>query len=136
MKLNGLLRAAAVFVLVAGCSGGGGGGSTGPGINPSPAPPPPPPPPAANTIVVANNNYTPSTQTVSTGTTINWNWNSCTGTYGYDQNCVQHSVTFDDGQTSGLQDQGSYSRTFTTKGTYKYHCQIHGTAMSGTITVQ
>jgi plastocyanin len=135
MKLNGLLRAAAVFLLVAGCSGGGGGGSTGPGINPPP-PPPPPPPAGSNTIVVANNNYTPGTQTVANGATVNWSWNSCTGTVGYDQTCVQHSVTFDDGQTSPTQDQGSYSRTFTVAGTYKYHCQIHGNTMSGTITVQ
>jgi plastocyanin len=44
-------------------------------------------------------------------------------------------VVFDDGVSSGLQDQGTYSRTFKAAGTYPYHCAVHGLAMAGSVTV-
>ena len=45
---------------------------------------------------------------------------------------------FDDGSniSSGSQSSGTFSRTFTAAGTYKYHCTIHGSAMSGQVVVQ
>ena len=113
------------------CGGGGGGGD-------SSGPPPPPvgnTPPPAGGITVQNNSFSPSSKTVAPGTTVEWAWNSCVG--GYDgETCVAHSVTFDDGPTSALQERGSYSRTFAAAGTYGYHCSSHGAAMSGTIAVQ
>lgn len=87
-------------------------------------------------VSVTNNTFTPATQTVMVGGTVRWAWNSCTGDGYGSQTCVSHNVVFDDGATSGLQDQGSFSRTFTVAGTYNYHCAVHGTAMSGTIIVQ
>lgn len=82
-----------------------------------------------------NNSYSPTGKTIAPGATVDWAWNSCVG--GYDgETCVAHSVTFDDGATSSLQERGSYSRTFATAGTYDYHCSSHGAAMSGRITVQ
>jgi len=63
-----------------------------------------------------------------------WTWNSCDSGYGGEV-CTAHTVTFDDGPSSELQDKGSYSRAFNTAGTYKYHCQVHGTAMSGSVVV-
>jgi len=84
-----------------------------------------------------NNAYSPTAKTITAGTTVQWNWSSCTSGSGYgDDQCVFHSVTFDDGSGSDLQNTGSYNRTFTKAGTYAYHCQSHGAAMSGTITVQ
>ena len=80
--------------------------------------------------------YTPDATTVPKGSTIEWTWNSCDAGYGGADLCTSHSVTFDDGVTSAIQDHGSYSRAFNTAGTYKYHCMIHGAAMSGTIVVQ
>jgi plastocyanin len=116
-------------VALAAC-GGGGGDSNGP-----------PPPPVGNTpvptggITVQNNSYSPSAKTVAPGTTVEWAWNSCVG--GYDgETCIAHSVTFDDGPSSSLQDKGSFSRTFAAAGTYDYHCSSHGASMSGRITVQ
>ena len=106
----------------------GGGGSSGP------------PPPTGNTpvptggITVANNSFSPTAKSVTTGTTVQWAWNSCTGGYEGDV-CVAHSVTFADGVTSAIQERGSYSRTFTTAGTYDYHCQTHGASMAGRVTV-
>jgi plastocyanin len=124
-----------VFVLLAvaslyGCGGGGGGNTTAPpnnGVNTAPP---------ADGIAVSNNMFTPNTKTAAVGTAIQWAWNSCTGDAYNGQTCVSHSVTFDDGTTSPTQDQGTYSRTFNAAGTYNYHCSVHGTAMSGSITVQ
>ena len=130
------MKAALVVLAVvslAACGGGGGGGGT-------QATSPPPtgnnPPPPSNAITVTNNAYSPVSKTVTPGTTVQWSWNTCTGDGYNGQACVSHSVTFDDGSTSPTQDQGSYSRTFATAGTYNYHCAVHGTAMAGTITVQ
>ena len=60
------------------------------------------------------------------GAKVTWTWTGA----------ALHSVTFDDGATSTTQATGSYSRTFDTAGTYGYHCKVHGTSMSGTVTVQ
>lgn len=111
-----------------GC-GGSGNGSTSPppGVNT--------PPPANNGISVTNNAFSPVSKTVAVGTAVTWAWNSCSGDAYTGQACVSHDIVFDDTATSGLKDQGTYSRTFTVAGTYPYHCSIHGTAMSGSITV-
>jgi plastocyanin len=71
---------------------------------------------------------------------VTWKWDSCSdpGAYGGYSTCVSHNVTFDDGSnlSSGSQSSGTYSRTFPAAGTYKYHCSIHGAAMSGQVVVQ
>ena len=126
----------AVFVMLAvaslyGCGGGGGGTTTTSPTNNGVNTPPP-----ADGISVTNNMFTPGTKTVAVGTAVKWAWNSCSGDSYSGQTCVSHSVTFDDGTTSATQDQGTYTRTFDVAGTYNYHCSQHGTAMSGTITVQ
>lgn len=135
MNLNRLMFGAAIALFVMAC--GGSGGSTGPDNNNNNNPPSNNNPPASNTVTVSNNAYSPSNKTLAVGGTVEWTWSSCTagGNYG-DEQCVQHSVTFDDGVGSGLQSSGSYSRTFSQKGSYAYHCTVHGTAMAGTITVQ
>jgi len=118
------------FAVMALASCGGGGDSSGP-----------PPPPVGNTpvpdggITVMNNSYSPTAKTIAPGASVEWAWNSCVG--GYDgESCIAHSVTFDDGVTSPVQERGSYTRTFATAGTYDYHCLTHGAAMSGRVTVQ
>jgi plastocyanin len=112
-----------------GC-GGSGGGTTSPIINNTPPP--------ANGISVENNLFTPTTKTVMNGTAVVWAWNSCTDNGGYSggQTCVSHNIVFDDGATSGVMDQGTFTRSFPAPGTYNYHCAIHGLPMSGSITVQ
>jgi plastocyanin len=125
----------AVFVTIALASlcacGGGGGSSTGPTGHVNTPPP-------VDGISVNNNSFSPGTKTVAVGTNVKWAWNSCSGAdpYGGTATCTEHSVTFDDGVTSPLQDQGTFNRTFTVAGPYTYHCSVHGAAMSGTITVQ
>ena len=116
-----VLAVAAGLAAMAGCGGGGdntptgtppggggGGGST------------------SNSIAVADNSFTPRATTVPSGTTGTWTWGGA----------AHHNVTFDDGAASATQITGTYARTFSAAGTFNYHCTIHGTGMSGSVTVQ
>jgi plastocyanin len=116
--LTALMALSAATLLA--CGGGGGGGPTYSS---------PPPPPAGNSsdVTVVNNSFDPASTTVSVGTKVVWTWNS---------GGVTHNVTFNDGPTSGNKSNGTYERTFSTAGTYDYHCTIHGAAMSGSVKVQ
>ena len=84
------------------------------------------PPTATTAVSVADNNFSPAAITVARGATVTWTW---TGRN-------PHTVTFDDGTTSAQQTTGTYQRAFAAAGTYPYHCVVHGTLMSGTVTVQ
>lgn len=121
----------ALVAVLLGCGGGGYG--TGPAVPPTN---PPPSGGSLNSIKVVNNAYQPASLTVAAGTAVTWTWNTCSSDGYGGQTCVSHTVTFDDGVTSAKQSAGTYSRTFATKGTYKYHCLVHGTAMSGEVIVQ
>jgi plastocyanin len=100
--------------------GGGNGGSTGGGGGGGAH---------SNAVSVGNNFYSPSATTVPVGTTVTWTW---------DAGDVVHTVTFDADTTimSPFQSSGTYSRNFSTAGTYHYHCSIHGFAMTGMVTVR
>ena len=76
-------------------------------------------------VTVADDYFSPSATTVAVGS-VTWTW---TGS-------MSHNVTFDDGNSSPTQATGTYTRRFSTAGTYSYHCTIHGVAMSGTVTVK
>ena len=84
-------------------------------------------PPGATgpSVTVGKTFFHPAATTVAVGSTVTWTW----------AGGVRHNVTFDDGVASATQATGTYSRTFNTAGTYSYHCTIHGTMMSGTVTV-
>lgn len=123
--LKEVCQAVAVASLIA--CGGGGSDS----VSPNPVPTTPPP----GGVSITNDAYTPASRTVTVGSTVSWVWNTCSGDVYTGQQCASHSVTFDDGISSGTQDQGSFDRTFNVAGTYAYHCTIHP-AMTGTITVQ
>jgi len=72
--------------------------------------------------------FDPASVTINAGQTVSWQNN---GT-------LSHTVTFDNGPTftQNLDSGGTVSRTFSTAGTFKYHCTIHGASMSGTIIVK
>lgn len=144
MRRTGFARHLALPLLVvtlAACGGGGGateptggsnnnnGGNTG-GTPPGGTP--------TNAVTVGVGGFSPGNVTVAPNTTVTWTWNSC-GSDGYGgKSCVQHSVTFDDTTLGGSAtlEEGSYEKAFATKGTYNYHCKVHGTSMSGSVTVQ
>jgi plastocyanin len=80
-----------------------------------------------NTVTMKNLMYSPTTLTVSVGTTVTWK----------NTDTMQHSVTSDTGLfDSGLFNPGgTFTYTFNTAGTYRYHCTIHA-GMVGTVIVQ
>ena len=92
-----------------------------------------------NTVVIADQTFNPGVVSVPVGTTVTWEWKACSDDgYGGYGSCVSHNVTFDDGSSiaSSTQSTGTFSRTFNAAGTFKYHCTIHGAAMSGQVTVK
>ena len=78
------------------------------------------------------NRFVPANLMVVLGTTVTWQWID---------NGFPHNVVPDDGSTpaqsgSLVSAPQSYQYTFTSLGTFHYHCQAHGaTGMTGTVTV-
>ena len=86
----------------------------------------PAPAPAGNNVAMASMKFGPAVLTVKAGTTVTWTNND---------NMV-HTVTADDGNfTSGDLNYGdTYSHTFSTAGTFAYHCTYHA-AMKASVVV-
>lgn len=81
---------------------------------------------SGSSVSIIDFGFNPSSTTVKAGTTVNWtNTGSAT-----------HTVTADDGSfDSGHLSGGSnFSHTFSTAGTFTYHCAIHS-SMKATIVV-
>jgi len=137
---------ALLALLVAGVACGGSGPTSTVnqgGTPPAPPPPPPPAPPAPPNNVVdvtmGEYNFSPSDLTISVGTTVRWT----------NGGTIAHSTTGDGSAwDSGAlvapgTDQygyatpgGTYEHTFSTTGTFQYHCTYHTLQnMRGTITV-
>lgn len=94
----------------------------------------------ASTIELRNSQFQPATLTVPAGTAVTFQWND---------GAVQHTIVPEPPATipsdpAPAAAPHSYVVTFTTPGTYRYYCSIHGdagtggipTGMSGTIVVQ
>jgi plastocyanin len=81
-------------------------------------------------VAIKNFEFQPKTITVKPGTTVTWTNDQGTHTVTSDTDSFS-SPTLSEGKT--------FSRKFTKKGTYGYHCSFHGSAghdMSGTIVVR
>src|SRR5437763_11693100 len=86
-----------------------------------------PPGSTAAAVNITGMAFSPSTLTVKAGTTVTWTNNDN----------MTHTVTSDDsnGFNSGdMTNTKTYSYTFSTAGTYSYHCYYHS-GMTGTVTV-
>jgi plastocyanin len=116
------------------------GGGNSYGTNPPPPPPPgPPPPPAPGTVAVtiSDNQYTPDTISIAVGTPVRW-----TNEGGSSHSVTADGGTFNSGTMSGPGNDGygnptagaTYTRTFSTQGTFAYHCSVHPT-MHGAVIV-
>jgi plastocyanin len=77
-------------------------------------------------VLVRNNRFEPPEIQVESGATVVWAW---------DSDGVEHNVTFEDQVTSGNRGSGTFERTFEAEGTFPYLCTIHGSSMSGVVTV-
>ena len=82
------------------------------------------------TIRVVDNAYSPTGLQVPVGTRVTWTW----------EGVVPHTVsgTFNGEQVeSGVQELGGeFEFEFTSSGVFEYECLVHGSVMSGTVTVQ
>jgi plastocyanin len=81
----------------------------------------------AQAVSIKNFAFDPPTLTVPVGTTVTWTNNDSTA----------HTATADDGsfQSGNIDPGGTFSFTFSTPGTFNYHCEIHAN-MTASITVQ
>lgn len=82
-------------------------------------------PPTAVGVTVKDNVFDKADAVVQVNGSVTWTWAGAN----------QHSVTFGTGAPSSpTQASGTYSRQFTTTGTFDYHCVVHA-GMTGTVTV-
>jgi len=82
---------------------------------------------STTSVNITNFQFSPSPLTIKAGTTVTWT----------NSDAVTHTVTSDDGTTfsSGNITNGqTFTFTFSTPGTYTYHCAIHP-SMIGTVVV-
>lgn len=80
-----------------------------------------------NTVSITDFAFTASAKTVAKGTTITWTNFGATA----------HTVTSDDGtsfDSGSIAPGGTFTHTFSTSGSFPYHCDFHS-SMTGTITV-
>jgi plastocyanin len=80
------------------------------------------------TVAAFDDYFQPAMITVPTGGTVQWT----------NQGQHRHTVTADDVQWGfdSLSPGVTYSHTFTTPGTYSYHCSVHTGQMRGTVVVK
>jgi plastocyanin len=73
--------------------------------------------PGTNEVWIQGMAFTPSSITVKEGTTITWT----------NKDAISHTVTSDDNlfDSGSLGNGKTFTYTFTTTGTYQYHCSIH-----------
>lgn len=82
-------------------------------------------PPSTVGVDVKDNRFDLAKVAVQVNGTVTWTWSGAN----------PHSVTFGNGTpTSPTQTSGTYSRQFTSVGSFDYHCTVH-TGMTGTVTV-
>lgn len=97
--------------------------------------------PVTWTVDVGDNSFTQSDLTIQAGDTVEW----------VQSGSNPHTVTEDDGEFDShpdceefqdsllgncMEEGDTFEQTFDTTGEVGYHCKIHGSSMTGTITVQ
>jgi plastocyanin len=112
------------------CSGGGAESRTGSGSSTSvptdddAAAAAPGSPTAAATVELAAARFEPAKVTVQVGETVRWHWSGG----------VTHDVAGGSFK-SALKSKGTFEHTFTTAGSFAFHCNVHPT-MKGSVTVE
>jgi len=80
----------------------------------------------AGAVTIKDRSFQPGSISVTVGSTVTWT----------NADNTAHTVTADDGSFDGgtLAPGATFSQTFTTAGTFAYHCNIHP-SMTATVTV-
>jgi plastocyanin len=82
---------------------------------------------SGHTVVLKEIRFHPGNLTIHHGDSVTWQWRD---------GGVQHNVTFHSSHSRTM-GHGSYTLHFTRKGTFNYHCTIHGgEGMVGKIVVR
>jgi hypothetical protein len=76
-----------------------------------------------------NGTSNPAIDTIAAGATVTWTWT------GSDPHSVRSVGAPSFASSEVMTGSGTYAVTFNTAGTYRYHCSVHGDAMTGTIVV-
>jgi plastocyanin len=73
---------------------------------------------SSKTVSVKNNSFSPTSVSIKKGGKVTWKWT---------QGGVPHNVTPASGSGSATSSKKgfTFSKTFSKKGTFKYHCTIH-----------
>jgi len=88
-------------------------------------------PPTAASVAVADFSFSPQAVVIQTGGMVTWTWSGA----------APHNVTYDGGPTplpassDTKTGSGTHQSTITTVGRYTYHCTVHPTQMTGSVTV-
>jgi plastocyanin len=114
MRKGRVFLAVAAMVAASAC----GGDSTGPASGGTPV--------STNQVSIGNDFFNAPNIVVPAGTTVTWTWNS---------GSTDHNVTFSDATSGDRAGGATYSRQFTTPGTFSYHCTLHA-GMTGSVVVQ
>lgn len=109
-----------------GGSGNTGGGNTGGGNTGGSTK-------GAYKVSMQNMSFSPSAITVTAGSMVTWTNNDS-----YAHTVTSGTPNHPDGKfdSGAISSGGTYSYTFSAKGTYNYYCRYHSSMMSGTVTVQ
>jgi plastocyanin len=81
--------------------------------------------PGANQVFIQGMAFNPASITVTAGTTITWT----------NKDVIAHTVTSDSNvfDSGSVKSGGTFSFTFSTAGTYSYHCTIHPSMVASVI---
>jgi plastocyanin len=114
-------------------------------VTPSPVPPPgsptPTPPPSSGATRIVNvgpgmvftdSQSGTSATTIKAGDSVQWNFMDSISHTTTSGNCCTANGLWD----SGIKSSGNFTHKFATAGTFPYFCTIHGSLMTGTVTVQ
>jgi plastocyanin len=82
-------------------------------------------------ITVGDNTFTPPSVTVRTGTAVTWDWVNTRNPHSVVGRYAGQDV--DSGRHTGSE---RFVFTFSSPGTFDFQCGVHGTSMSGRVTVQ
>lgn len=88
-------------------------------------------PPTTAGVAIADFSFSPQAVVIKSGGTVTWTWGGA----------APHNVTYDGGPTplpassTTMTGSGTFPSTITTVGRYTYHCSVHPTQMTGSVTV-
>lgn len=83
-----------------------------------------------NTVEVIDNEFDPEEIEISAGESVTWIWVDTAELH----NVVAEDQSFSSGSPTAEPDT-EFTHEFDEAGTYEYICQVHGTEMTGTVTV-